>query len=309
VKIREYIIHILQGMLMGMAEIIPGVSGSALALMLGFYHRMIDVMDAAIQIGLKVPRVLARRMTFVALSQEVKATDWQFGVSLLVGFGVAAVVLSHAIDAVYESAPQYMQALFFGIITASIVVTLKNLKNQSLGIWLAVVVSAVSVFLLIGLRPTVQQTDPNLVFVFLVSLLAVCGMVLPGISGGYVLVIFGLYEYVIRSIKNFTILSASPKEIATLVIFGLGIAIGFIVAIRSIKIAFERYHDLTTAVMLGLMLGSLRGLWPFFTFNSAAEATYALPWEVANWWVIAVIALLGFTLIIGITQFAVRKSN
>ena len=233
---------------MGSADIVPGVSGGTIALVLGIYTHLIDtVRDGASVLGASV------KGDFSGVVERFKAVDWAFLIPLLVGIGVAVIALSHTIEHLLETQPVRMSAAFFGLVIGSIVVTAQRFKPDPVRMATLLGVAIVAFFVL-GLRSGTVD-DPALPFVFIAGAIAICAMILPGISGSFILVLLGMYKYILSAVSEF--------QFTVLLVFAAGAAIGLIVFSNLLSWLLHRYHDLTIATLIGVMIGSLNKVWPW----------------------------------------------
>lgn len=233
---------------MGTADVIPGVSGGTAALILGIYDRFIDAVRAAggILLGLRGgPRgaVAAGR-----------AVEWRFLLPLLAGIGAALLVGAKVIPPLLERYPAEARAVFFGLIAGSIVIPWRAIKVPWAGAWALAALGTIVAFLIVGLPPR-ELPDPSLTYVFLSAMVAICAMLLPGISGAFFLLVFGIYDTTLRAL--------SSLQLDYVGVFVAGAALGLILFSRVLGWLLEHWHDRTMAVLVGLMAGSLRALWPW----------------------------------------------
>ncbi len=294
---------LLQGMLMGVAEIIPGVSGSTLALIMGIYERFIDLLHNASQFLQTLVKFVARRSSLKDLKGKFLSIDWQFGTILVVGMLIAIAISSSIIEYAIVEVPHYLLAVFAGLIVASIAVPWRQIKNLNLNTFLLAIVSTIVVFVILGLRPVEAIESPTYLALFLGGIVGITGMVLPGVSGSFILLLLGLYEFITGSIKELTQLQFNMEKILGLMIFVLGLIFGFVSSVKLLKVLLERWRDELMAIITGLMVGSLRVLWPFIDLSirtnqhegsahpSLAEYTKVWPWEMSSVDLVAVTIL------------------
>jgi putative membrane protein len=247
-------VNLIRGVLIGVAEVIPGVSGGTIALIVGLYRRLIDAIADV---------VLAGRRLITGPRSEVapllRGLPW--AMLLPVGIGmVAAVILGARIIApLLDTHPEQMRALFFGLVAAGVVVPLGILLRTPPGGFgwrdgVLVLVATVAAAALTGLPPG-NVTDPPLFVVFLAAAFAICALVLPGVSGSFLLLSLGLYET--------TIAAVNERNFAYLAVFALGAIFGLAVFVSFLRWLLDHHARITMAVIVGLMLGSLRALWPW----------------------------------------------
>ncbi len=243
--IKDYLGISLRGFLMGMADVVPGVSGGTMAFILGIYDELIDSIRAVIPF---LKDVLQLR-----LRQAFEDLPWRFLLAL--GLGIAAAILSLAnfMDWALENHPTPVYAVFFGLIVASVYVVRNRVRAWTFANLLTAAATALGAFLLVGLRPA--QTPEALWFIFLSGALAICAMILPGISGAFILVLLGKYQYILGALTSL--------DIPVILTFMLGAAVGILSFSNLLRWLLNHYHDLTVAALAGFMLGSLRELWPW----------------------------------------------
>ncbi|MCB0969734.1 MAG: DUF368 domain-containing protein, partial [Ilumatobacter sp.] len=182
-----------------------------------------------------------------------KAVDWAFLIPLLVGIGLAVIALSHTIEHLLETQPVRMAAAFFGLVVGSIIVTAQRLKLDATRAATLVGVAVVA-FVVLGLRSGPVE-DPSLPFVFVAGAIAICAMILPGVSGSFLLLMLGLYDSVLGAV--------SDLDLAIIAVFGLGAVLGLAGFSTLLHWALHHHHQLVLSGLVGLMLGSLRVLWPW----------------------------------------------
>ena len=236
-----------RGFAMGSADVVPGVSGGTMAFILGIYEELIDSIR-----GLTTPAFLS------PLSKGKLAEAWGAGnLSFLVAVGVgilsAILTFARALEYALHNYPVYLWSFFFGLVIASAVVVSRRVKNWNPTLILAALVGTVAAFWLVGLVPA--ETPNTWWFLILSGAFAICAMILPGISGAFILLILGKYEYVLSAVKNF--------EIGTVALVAIGAFAGLLSFARVLSWLFHRYHDLTVALLIGLMVGPLRKIWPW----------------------------------------------
>ncbi|CAN5884721.1 DUF368 domain-containing protein [soil metagenome] len=237
----------LKGLVMGSADVVPGVSGGTMALILGVYEELILSLQSLSQ-----PAFLQALLSF-KLGTAFEAANGRFLVTLLAGIATAVLLFARVITWLLETQQSLLYSLFFGLILASVFVVGRRVRRWSVGPLMALVASAVGAFLLVGLSPTTTPDSPW--FLVLSGALAICAMVLPGISGAFILLLLGKYVYVLNAISHL--------DIVAIVLFGCGAVVGLLSFVRLLGLLFTRHYDLTIALLTGFMLGSLRKIWPW----------------------------------------------
>lgn len=253
---RDIPFTVLRGFVMGAADVVPGVSGGTVALVFGIYQRLVD----AIRTG------SSALGSFVKLQwkdgfQKLREVEWAFLVPLLAGIGIAVLTLASVIEHQLEENPLEMASLFLGLVAGSVVVAWQLLERRDLQRIVVLVAVAAGTFLFLGLtggtseESVSQVADPELWAYFLAGSIAICAMILPGISGSFILVMLGMYTAVLGSV--------SDRDLVPAAVFALGAVIGLALFSQVLHWALNEHYDTVIAALIGLMLGSIRVLWPW----------------------------------------------
>lgn len=287
---------------MGIAEILPGVSGSTFALIMGIYDDFIHFLHDISDIGKELVSCLLGKRSMKSVWKKVKLVEWKFGVLLGVGMLISIGVLSNIVGGLLENYPQYVSAFFFGLVLASVSIPWNEMTQKNLKHYVIIAVVALVTFLLLGINPANVQTSPSFLMLFFGGVVGISGMVLPGISGSFILLLLGLYEYIIGIVKGLTRLNVTTGELLGLAVFSFGLIVGFVVFVRFLKKGLDIFPNELMAVLVGLMFGSLRALYPFFVEDTAAERTRTLvsPLELsaAKTLIIILVALLAIGVVV-----------
>lgn len=279
------IVTVLQGMVMGIAEIIPGVSGSTLALVMGIYDNFIEFLSEVSDFLKSIIKFVLRKEDFSTLKANFKKINLRFGIFLLVGMALSLALFSHVITVLLESYPQYVFSFFFGLVLASISIPWTEMKTKGAKQLVLLVVTFVIFFIILGLKPA-TVVNPSPIFLFFAGAAAICAMVLPGISGSFIFLLLGVYDYIISLLRDFTKLSIDSTKLIALTAVALGIVVGFSVFVKFLKAGLKKYPSEIMAFLVGIMLASLRVLWPFMSINGPVHEEEistlpkVLPWEV-----------------------------
>jgi len=250
----------LRGFLMGVADVIPGVSGGTMAFILGIYDELIDAIRAVVP--------FLRNIVSLRWREAFEQFPWRFLLALVIGIGAAILSLAKFLHWALEEYPVFVYSVFFGLIVASVYVVRRRVRQWDLPPLLVVALFAIGAYLLMGLRPA--ETPNALWFIFLSGMIAICAMILPGISGAFILVLLGKYQYILGALINL--------DIVTVLVFMAGAAVGIISFANILRWLLDHYHDLTVAALVGFMLGSLRELWPW----KQAVLVNDIPVQVVN---------------------------
>ncbi|MGB3735575.1 MAG: DUF368 domain-containing protein [Ilumatobacter sp.] len=261
-------LQLVRGFAMGAADIVPGVSGGTVALVLGIYDRLIrNIRNGA--------RCLKQLLTgdINGFTQTLRGIEWVWLVTLLAGILIAVAALSSVLETLLNDHPVVMAGLFFGLVVGTIWIAF-NLLDRVDAVAVGIIAGvAIVLFFLLGLREDTEVaegaaevvTQPFWIF-FLVGALAICAMILPGISGSFILVMLGMYTEVLGAVND--------RDIVTLVVFVLGCVTGLALFSTLLNWLLDNYRNWVIAAMIGLMLGSMRVLWPWpkGTFTTRLEA-------------------------------------
>ena len=237
----------LRGIAMGAADIVPGVSGGTMAFIFGIYEELINSIKTIGQ------REFIDAALHLRIREALSMINWTFLIPLGLGVLAAIFSLAGALEYFLNHQPVYLWSFFFGLIISSVIVIAGRIKKWSWGVVAAVLLGAVGTFMLVSLVPA--QTPDTWWFYILTGALASCAMILPGISGAYILVMLGKYQSVLSAVNQ--------RDFLTLALIAFGAAIGLVTFAQILSWLFKRYHDITVAVLIGLLLGSLRKVWPW----------------------------------------------
>ena len=251
----EYLGLAARGVAMGACDVVPGVSGGTMAFILGIYEELINSLKT-----LGRPAFLRPLFRF-RLKEAAEAINLPFLVAVFSGILFAVVALARVMTWLLENTPTMTWSFFFGLILASVIVIVRKIHAWSPLLIASLAGAAIGAFLLVGLVPA--QTPEGDWFIFLSGMLAICAMILPGISGSFILLILGKYQYIVSKVSAISSGDAGGSDFATLGIFAAGCVVGLVTFAQLLGWLFRRYHNLTVAILTGLMIGSLRKVWPW----------------------------------------------
>ena len=284
-----------RGFTMGAADVVPGVSGGTMAFILGIYDELLDSINAV------DVNFIQRILTF-KWREAFANFPWKFLVAVALGILTAILTLANALHWALETHPVFIWAFFFGLIVASILVVRRRVKNWNLANILAAAAAAVGAFVLVGLTPS--ETPHTPILLFLSGAFAICAMILPGISGAFILVLLGKYAHVLSAVKSLDIL--------TVALVGMGAVVGLLSFARLLRWMLRRNHDLVVAILTGFMFGSLRKVWPWKVFEPVGDTfvleTNYIP-SALNGEVILALTFMavGILLVLVVEHFANRR--
>jgi putative membrane protein len=235
----------LSGLMMGASDVVPGVSGGTMAFILGIYENLLDAINAAGSGAYKLIKLQVR--------EAISMIPWGFLVPLVMGIATAIFTVAHGLDWLLENYPVFVWAFFFGLVLGSVLTVRKRVQPWRLAHFGIATVFAVGAYWLVGLVP---METPNAPWFFVLSgALAICAMILPGISGAFILVLLGKYAAVLQAVVNF--------DFITLFLVIIGAVIGLLSLARILRWLFHNHRSYTIVALVGLMLGSLRKIWPW----------------------------------------------
>ena len=237
----------IKGVFMGIAEIIPGVSGGTIAFITGIYEELIDSIKSVNTRSIKL-------LINLKLSLFWKHINGTFLLTLLLGMLTSILALSRIIVFLIDEHPFKIWGFFFGLIIASAIVIFYQIETVSIRVFLA---STAGLIVASYIALEAPSTTPNTnLFIFLSGAIAISAMILPGISGSFILVFLSKYEFILNSLNNF--------DVAVISIFISGCVVGLVTFSRVFSYLFKKYNDIVVSVLIGFLLGSLFKIWPFY---------------------------------------------
>ncbi|MFC4123629.1 DUF368 domain-containing protein [Nocardia rhizosphaerae] len=288
----SYLLDALRGGLMGTAEVVPGVSGGTVALVTGMYDRLIlSAGHTVSSLKLLVTDVPKGRGTQRA-AQEFRHVDLRFLLAVMAGMIVAALTAAKLVVPLVENHPQRTFAFFFGLVLASLWVPYSESgRRWSPREWIIAALVAVAAFVLSGLPPQ-EIDDPNPLLVVGIAAVAICALVLPGVSGSFVLLATGIYTVTFNALND--------RDLGYIALFGFGAILGLSCFVKLLQWVLEHHHRITMVIMTGLLAGSLRALWPWQPWGSDSRELQApsndipitVALMVAGWLVVVAIIVI-----------------
>ena len=242
----DYFILVFKGMAMGAADVVPGVSGGTIAFISGVYEELIATLNSINLNSLKT-------LKLQGVSATWKKINGNFLLALFGGILLSILSLSKLVAWLLHEEPVLLWAFFFGLVLASIIFVLKKINQWNSAVFLGLMLGGVFAYQLTQLN-ALGNSDSNW-YLFLSGAIAICAMILPGISGAFILVILGSYANVLQALND--------KDIAKITIFMTGALIGILSFSRLLKWLFKRFKNMTLAVLTGFMIGALSKIWPW----------------------------------------------
>ena len=245
-NIRDYLLLTLKGMAMGAADVVPGVSGGTIALITGIYEELIFSIKS---INLKALKLLlsGRPAAFW------KAINGSFLLSVLLGIAISIFSLAKGLTFLLHHYPILVWSFFFGLIVASAIYVARTIKAWNAGAVIAGIAGIVIAYFITVISPA--EANTTWFYIFFSGMIAICAMILPGISGSFILVLLGMYQFILGAVVDL--------NIPVLLVFVAGAAIGIIGFSNVLSWLLKKFHTLTIALLAGFMVGSLNKIWPW----------------------------------------------
>lgn len=304
-SIKDFIVIGLKGMAMGAADVVPGVSGGTIAFISGIYEELLTSIS---NINLRLLKTLKND----GIKAAWKQANASFLLSLLIGIFISVVSLAKVLKWLLENEPILLWSFFFGLILASVIYIGKQIKKWNFITFLVMIIGAGLAYYITTLNPMVNENSSTL-FLFLAGSIAICAMILPGISGAFILVLLGAYKPVLAAVndRNFTVIAA----------IGAGAIVGLLTFSRILKWLFANFKNYTLAMLTGFIIGSLNKIWPWketltwrtnshgekVPFNQQSVSPFAF--EDNQLLYAIVLATIGFALILLLEKLAVNKNE
>ena len=245
----EHAYLFFKGVGMGTADIVPGVSGGTIAFITGIYEALLTAIAS-------INSRLVLQVLRLNLKQALAGLHLRFLVTLVCGIVLAIISTSHLMHYLLTEHAVQTWSVFFGLITASILVVAHSI-NKRFTTFPALILGAILAYGITGLIPLYTPEEPW--FIFFSGMIAICAMILPGLSGSFILLILGKYAFITAALRN----PVNPDNLEIILIFITGCLVGILGFSRILRYGLARWHDYTLALLTGIMLGSMRKVWPW----------------------------------------------
>ncbi len=289
---------------MGAADVVPGVSGGTIAFISGIYEELIASIN---KVNFGTLKILKKE----GISAMWQSVNGNFLLSLLIGIVISVISLAKVIRHLLETQPVLIWAFFFGLVLASIIHVGKQITKWNMVSIVLMIIGALTAYYITTLVP--QTAEISSVYVFFSGALAICAMILPGISGSYILLLLGMYKPVLDAIHD--------KDFKIIGLLGAGAIVGLLSFSRLLKWLFDHYQNLTLATLTGFIIGSLNKIWPWKTVIDSEmingklkilQEKSVFPFHYVGepelMWAI-VLAVVGFMFIVLLEKLVVKKEN
>ncbi|CAL2104457.1 putative membrane protein [Tenacibaculum sp. 190130A14a] len=302
--IKDYFLISLKGVAMGAADVVPGVSGGTIAFISGIYEELLGSIS---NINLELLKVLKEQ----GIKEAWKKLNGSFLLSLLIGIAISIVSLAKVISWLLDNQPIMLWSFFFGLVLASVIYIAKQITKWNVITIILLLIGSFAAYKITTLNPMVSENSSPL-FLFLSGALAICAMILPGISGSFILVLLGAYKEVLNAVNN--------RDLGKIALIATGAIVGLLLFSRVLKWLFNNYKNYTLAVLTGFIIGSLNKIWPWkevlsYRTNSHGEKVPFNELSISpfsfegNPQILqaSLLALLGFGMILLLEKLAVKK--
>jgi len=243
--LKEIILIFLKGLFMGSADIVPGVSGGTIALITGIYERLISAISS-IRFSFLKPLLKANFSEFK--EKLIDEIDFELFIPLILGIGIAFISLAKVISYLLDTQTAYTFSFFLGLILASAYILYTKLENFNIKLIVISLIGIILSYIFVGLNPI--AANHSLIVIFISGLIAICAMILPGISGSFLLLLLGQYQYMLNALNS--------RNLVEIFVFGIGAVIGILGFSKLLNYLLERYESATMAFLIGIMVGTLR---------------------------------------------------
>jgi putative membrane protein len=234
---------------MGTADIVPGVSGGTVAFITGIYEALLTAISS-------INSRLVLQVLRLNFKQALAGLHLRFLVTLVFGIALAIISTAHLMHYLLTEHAVQTWSVFFGLITASILVVGHSI-NKRFTSFPALILGIILAYGITGLIPLYTPEEPW--FIFFSGMIAICAMILPGLSGSFILLILGKYAFITAALRN----PVNPDNLEIILIFVAGCLVGILGFSRILRYGLARWHDYTLALLTGIMIGSMRKVWPW----------------------------------------------
>ena len=303
---KEYVVISLKGVSMGAADVVPGVSGGTIAFISGIYEELLNSISS-------FNFSLIKSCKDEGVKYVWEKVNGNFLLALFLGVFISILSLAKLIESLLINYPILIWSFFFGLVLASIIYIGKQIKKWDVSTFFLLISGMILAYYITTLNPMVSENSSPW-FLFLAGMIAVSAMILPGISGSFILVLLGAYKPILNALNT--------KDFFTIVVFLMGAVIGLLSFSRILKWLFSTYKNYTLALLTGFIIGSLNKIWPWketiswrtnskgieVPFNQISKSPYSFEGDPQLISAI-IIATVGFMLIFILEKLAAKKNN
>ena len=276
-NIKEAFLIFIRGLFMGSADIVPGVSGGTIALITGIYGHLVEAISN-IRFGFIKPLIHGDLKGF--WNQLLEEIDFKFFIPLILGIGVAFLTLAKVVTYCMDNHTAMTFSFFLGLIIASAVILFRKISKINFKHVIAAIIGLILTYIFVSLNPIAG--DHSLIIIFFSGMIAICAMILPGISGSFLLFLLGQYEYMLTALHEL--------HFSEIIVFVIGALIGILGFSKILNYLLKNYEEIIMAFLIGVMLGSLK--------VPAVEIVKSVSMNFAGLLPCVIVAVIGFVLII-----------
>ena len=276
-NLKEALLIFIRGVLMGSADIVPGVSGGTIALITGIYGHLVEAISK-IRFGFVKPLLKGDFNGF--LNELFEEIDFKFFIPLVLGIGIAFLTLAKVVTYCMDAYTAWTYSFFLGLILASAVILFKKIDKINVKHFLFAIIGAVLTFVFVSLNPI--AANHSLPILFVSGMIAICAMILPGISGSFLLLLLGQYKYMLNALHQL--------HFSEIIVFVVGALIGILGFSKILNYLLKNYEEFTMAFLIGVMVGSLK--------VPGVEIINSVSLNFAGLFPCIIVAIIGFALII-----------
>ena len=298
----EYVVLYLKGFAMGMADLIPGVSGGTIAFISGIYEHLLEAISS-------VNQEFFQKLLSFQIKEALCSIRLRFLIPLFAGILSAMFSLARLMHYLMEEHTVHTWSLFFGLIGASIIILGKQLPElKSLKIIASILAGAVIAYITVSLIPV--DTPETWWFIILCGVISISAMILPGISGSFLLLILGKYAYITGAVKN----PFAPGALEIMILFVIGAGTGLLGFSKILNWCFKHYHNITMALLTGFLLGSMKKVWPWKEVTESVvirgkvkvlqEANILPPSYNGHFWIAIALMIVGLGLVLILEHYS-----
>ncbi|MBL4905557.1 MAG: DUF368 domain-containing protein [Flavobacteriaceae bacterium] len=303
-SIKDFVIIGLKGIAMGAADVVPGVSGGTIAFISGIYEELLSSIS-------NVNMQLLKTLKSKGIKAAWKQVNGNFLLTLFTGILISIFSLAKVIKWLLENEPILLWSFFFGLVLASVIYIGKQIRNWNIKLVVLLVLGAILAFYITTLNPLVTENS-SLLYLFIAGSIAICAMILPGISGSFILVLLGAYKPILAAVND--------RDIKIVATVAAGAVVGLLLFSKVLKWLFAHHKNYTLAVLTGFIIGSLNKIWPWketltwrvnshgikVPFNEQSVSPFSFAEESQLMMAIGFI-VLGFAMILLLEKLAVKK--
>jgi len=270
-ELKKSPLYLLYGLFLGLGEIIPGVGAQTAAILLGIFDRLITLLYGYTELLKVIILFITKKKKFSDVKKVFFSINWVLSIFVGIGTPLSILILSGFVSRLLEQYPEYVFAIATGIVLATLFIPWKEMEQRRLQEFAIIIITAIIFLIIFGLEGYSLAGSVSPLVLFIAGLVSSVAGFFPGVSISFALLLMGLYQYMILLAHRFSSLTFSMTDVINIISFVSGTSIGGVVLVRTMKQILDKYKSLLLAFIIGLMLASLRTIWPFIDRLSAAS--------------------------------------